>query len=1095
MNIASGFLKQAEQEGPLTHWLNRLLYYHPSLLLYLRDLLEVVTAYIPMIVAVPLLESPTVGPMGLSLEGTAMFADIDGFTPLAERFSQVGSDAGTEELTELVNRFLEILIRITAQYGGDLQKFGGDAGMVLFQGEQHALRAVAAALEVQATMKAQMGEVETSLGRFPLRVAIGLGSGQMIGLGLGDHAGRELLPLGPPLATMGRAQSAAPPAETVLDISTLRACQGQVECVALGEDLFQVLALKQTPSAHGVMALPRPPQLEDNELLLWLLSRLDALTPYLAPRLLERLVAAPTLDRIRTGSERRWVTVLMLSIANLPDLMPYWGDEERLQAAVEEPNRIFIQIRDAIHRYDGIVNKITVSPTGPYLMALFGAPRAHEDDPLRAVLAALELQEMFGGTLGLGINTGYVFAGDVGTTQRREYTVMGDEVNLAARLMYRCRPGEIWLGPNTSHHPAVARRVVGEFGAPTYFKGKTEPLTPFIVRGLRQIFLGAPTADITLVGRDEELTQLSRVLEEVQTGESHVVLLHGGAGVGKSHLVQELTRLAAQKGFAVHMGVTPSYAEHLPFAGWGDALTSLFGLETLPPEMRQEKLLTVLAHYGVDTWAALIAPLMGLTVEPSADVLALAPTMRDMQRQSTLLEVWLRAAQEQPRVLILDNVHWMSPASLELLDVLVQTPLDAPLMIVATYRDEPVVLRRWPVGERVMDLPLGALSSHAMQALVQRLFEDMPLPPEVIHWVAERSSGLPLFATEAVRALINSGVLRRRDHAWELTGSLEDFPLPDMVYGLIQSRIDQLAPPDRHLLRAAAAVGDEMTVPTLVAAYGEESDTMVRRRIPQLSPFGLVPHATTSEILMFRQPLVREVAYRGLSQRVQRLIHQRLTEYLGTYRERAAPNWLTLLAYHAFEARLWERAVEANLELGRQAVRSYLAEQARQALERVLEAADAGGLAVPQARFEAHHLLGDTLTSFGAYEEALAHLHAARAMLPAEPTAPEDVAKTADLDCHEAIVLEAQGEYARALTVVERGLSLPGVESMLSGARLYLIGAGLYRRRQDYEKARVWANRAVALAARSPDQEGQQVRARATYMVALLASLQRLRGA
>ncbi len=1095
MNSLPSFVRQAEYEGELTHWLNRLLYYHPSLLLYLRDLLDVVTAYIPMVIAAPIMEAPVAGPMGLSLEGTVMFADIDGFTPLSEQFSQASSDAGAEELTELIDRFLEILIRITAQYGGDLQKFAGDAGMVLFQGEQHALRAVVASLEVQAAMKAQMGEVETSFGRFPLRVAIGLGSGRMVGLGLGDHAGRELLPAGPPLATMGRAQTAAPPAETVLDISTFRACKGQVECVDLGEDLYQVLALKQTPSAHGMMALPRPPQLEDDELLVWFLSRLDALTPYLAPSLLERLVAAPTLDRIRTGSERRWVTVMMLSVESLPDLMPFWGDDARLQPAVEEPNRIFIQIRDAIHRYDGIVNKITVSPSGPYIMALFGAPRAHEDDPLRAVLAALELQEMFGGSLNIGINTGYVFAGDVGTARRREYTVMGDEVNLAARLMSSCQPGEIWLGPNTSHDPTVTRRVAGEFGAPTKFKGKNELLTPFIARGLRQVFLGAPASDITIVGRDEEFGQLSRVLEEVQAGDSRVVLLHGGAGVGKSRLVQEVTRIAEKNGFAVHMGITPSYAEHLPFAGWDSALASLFGLETLDAEARQERLVTVLARYGVETWAALIAPLVGLTVAPSTDVLSLAPTMRDMQRQSTLLQLWQQAALEQPRLLILDNVHWMSPASLEMLDVLVQTPLVSPLMIVATHRDDPPVLRRWPVSPRVVDLPLGSLTGRAMQALVQRLFEDMPLPQKVIQWVAARSSGLPLFATEAVRALINSGVLLRRDHSWELTGSLDDFPLPDMVYGLIQSRIDQLSPPDRHLLRAAAAVGDEMTVPTLVAAYGEESDTMVRRRIPQLSPFGLVPHATTFEILMFHQPVVREVAYRGLPHRVQRLIHQRLTEYLDYYRERAAPNWLTLMAYHAYEARLWEQAVEVNLELGRQAVQSYLAEQARQALERVLEAADAGGLAVPQARFEAHHLLGDTLTSFGLYDDALAHLYAARTMLPAEPTDSEDIARLADLDYHEAIVLEAQGEYARALTVVERGLALPGVERMLGGARLLLSGAGLYRRQQEYEKARVWASRAIALAARFPNQEGQQVRSRATYMVALLASLQRMKGA
>jgi len=350
-----------------------------------------------------------------------------------------------------------------------------------------------------------------------------------------------------------------------------------------------------------------------------------------------------------------------------------------------------------------------------------------------------------------------------------------------------------------------------------------------------------------------------------------------------------------------------------------------------------------------------------------------------------------------------------------------------------------------------------------------------------------------MFATEAVRALINSGVLRRHDDSWELSGSLADFPLPDMVFGLIQSRIDQLSPPNRHLLRAAAAVGDEMTVPTLVAAYGEESESAVRRRIPQLGPFGLVSRSVAGEMLTFRQPLVREVAYRGLSHRVQRLIHLRLTEYLDYYRERAAPNWLTLMAYHAFEAHAWEQAVAVNLELGKQAVQSYLAEQARQALERVLEAADAGGLAVPEARFEAHHLLGDTLTSFGAYALALEHLGHARQMLPVESDDPVDLARLAYLDYHEAMVLEAQGQYEEALVVVERGLALFGVGRMLEGARLYLIGADLYRRQREYDKARLWATRAVALATRFRTQAGQQVRSRATYMVALLASLQRFK--
>jgi tetratricopeptide (TPR) repeat protein len=416
-------------------------------------------------------------------------------------------------------------------------------------------------------------------------------------------------------------------------------------------------------------------------------------------------------------------------------------------------------------------------------------------------------------------------------------------------------------------------------------------------------------------------------------------------------------------------------------------------------------------------------------------------------------------------------------------------------MLVLTYRDDWPRAERWEAESNVVDLPLGALADGAMGELVQHLFAETPLPAQVIAWIVARSSGLPLFATEAVRALIDSGVLRRRNGAWELSGSLDDFPLPDMVYGLIQSRIDQLSPPNRHLLRAAAAVGDVITLPMLVAAYGEENEPSVRRRLPQLAPLGLAPHDLAGGMLVFHQPLVREVAYRGLPYRVQRVIHQRLTDYLDYHRERAASNWLTLMAYHAYEGQLWAKAVEINLALGQQAAHSFLPDQARQALTRVLLAADAGALPAPEARFEAHHLLGETLTSFGQYEEAQQHLNEARRMIPLEVRDARDVARLADLDYHEAALLEAQGEYARALGVVERGLQLPDVEGTLECARLYLVGAGLHRRQKKYDLAREWANRSLEMTAHYPDVErAHQIRSRAMYMIALLASLQRFKG-
>jgi len=778
--------------------------------------------------------------------------------------------------------------------------------------------------------------------------------------------------------------------------------------------------------------------------------------------------------------------------------MDHWGDADGLLRAARIPSDTFIRIRDAIRQYDGVLDKIAIGPAGPYLMALFGAPKAHEDDPLRAVLAALELEELFSGNLRIGISTGYVFAGDVGTGERREYTVMGDEVNLAARLMSRCAAGSIWLGPNTGRHPAVQRRVVVERGAPLRLKGKSQPIRPYVVRSLRQSFARVSRATTALVGRESELSQLWSWLDRSSSGGPRFVLLHGEAGVGKSVLSYALVENAIDQGVAVHSGAAPSYGSYLPFAGWDRVLLSLLGLDEVHRERQKETLVAQLAHYGVASWAALVAPIVGLSVPASIEVLSLPPLMRDMQRQSVLLTILTGAARDQPRLLVFDNAQWMSAASIELLDAVIDALPNVPLDVFVIARDHTAAAAHWQGRSRVSDFQLEPLSAVALHKLVATLLDGVSVPASVTELVVERSAGLPIFATEAVRTLIESGLLQRQDGGWILSGTLADFQLPDMIYGLIQSRIDQLPPANRHLLRAAAAVGNEMTLPILAAAYGEETEAGVGRMLPQLVPFGLQPRGTSDQLLFFRQPLVREVAYRGLLSRVQRQIHRRLARYLDANRDEAAPNWLTLVAHHAFEGHMWARAVEANLVLGRHAVQTYLAEQARQALTRVLEAADSGELSVPDARFEAHYLLSETLTSLGLYDDALEHLSAARQIFEQVASGEagsgglRSIARVAGLDYREATVLEGQGRYRDALEIVERGLAMPGVTQMIEGARLSLVGADLQRRLRNYAQARAWAGRALAMCQQPSDAEAQQVRSRAMYMVALLSSLERL---
>ncbi len=1069
--------------------IRQMLRYQPDIIARMEDLLDAVASHMPRVIARRIVEAPVSGPLAMPVEGTVMFADIDGFTQLSESFARTASEEGAEELTELINRFLEILIEHTLPYGGDIQKFGGDAGMLLFQGENHAARAIAASLEVQKEMAAQMGEVETSLGNFPLRISIGLGSGRMVGMGLGNQAGREWLLTGSPLKAMGHAQEIAPPGEVVIEIASEQECDPTVLYEKVEERCYRIAGLQVPVKQRPLAPLPLPPKVDPPEYLDWLLSRLDALTPYLAPSLLERLTTTNDPKQIGQWSEHRQITILMMSLANFPDLSIHWGNPDALQRAVHEPNDIFIRARDVIQQYDGIVNKIGASPQGAYLMALFGAPLAHEDDPLRAVLAALELQERSDLPLRIGINSGFVFAGNVGAVARREYTVMGDEVNLTYRLMSSSEPGQIWLGPNTARHPIIQHRVNGMNGEPHKFKGKSDLITPFIAQSVHRMGNSAEIEEQALVGREAEVQQLEALLQTASNDQSQAVILSGAAGVGKSRLIYEIVARARDQGMRVYEGVAPSYGEHLPYAAWERPLLTCLGLENTLQNQRPHEFEAALARYDLAPWGGLLAPLIGLDVPASPEIMALTPEQRDKQRQETLVALWEQIAGQTPTLLILENAHWMPEPSMKLLDVLIERLPQRSLLLLITQRDEETQaqkhrLQEHPHAQTILVEPLPRAMTIA---LARQVAQATRLPVEVERWLVKRGGGIPLFTVEAMRTLLTSGILAQSEGEWRLTQPLEEAPLPDTAYGMIQSRIDQLEPPSRHLLRAATVVGEQMTVPMLVAGYGEESRPVVQRRLPRLAPLGLVAGDAQGETLIFRQPLIREVAYHGLPFRVRRLVHQRLAVYLDQYRERATSNWLALLAYHAREGQEWELAVSSNLELGKRNQHNYLLDQAAQAYRHVTEAADAGGITAAEARMEALQRLGQTLTLFGRYDEALQSLQQARQLLPVVPNTPQDIENLGRMEYDIAEGLANQGMYTEALEHIEHGLQLPNIKQSLVGAQLQLQKASILHRRGNYDEEESWVRNSVEIAGNLSGEEALKVKARALYHLAYLA--------
>jgi class 3 adenylate cyclase/tetratricopeptide (TPR) repeat protein len=1006
---------------------------------------------------------------------------------MAENFSRTASQQGAEELTAFVNKFLELLITTTVAYGGDLQKFGGDSGLILFTGEEHTLRASAAALDIRGVIVAEMQEVQTSLGTFPLDIAIGLSTGPVVGVGLGDGERREWLLSGPTLMRAGQAQTQARANEIVLDATNLDLAHLEIEIESTSQNhpLYVVTGIRRQPSPSTVPSLPPLPRPGAAQQIPWLLTRLDQLTPYLSKGLLKRLLTVTTPNRTHLWSEHRNVTILMLAFTGFPPLTDFWEAPLELREAVKRPNELFRTAYEIIEQYDGMVNKIGLGPEGAYLMAVFGAPVAHEDDPLRAVLAAFDLHERWDSPLKIAINSGFVFAGDVGTDERREYTVMGDEVNVAYRLMICCRPGEVWLGPNTAQHPVVARRIEGENGSPQTLKGKSVSVTPFIAQGVQQTYAGVETEDLPFVGREGERSQLLTALHSTLAGHTQRVLVHSAVGMGKSRLVHKLTDMASSQGVVAHIGAAPSYGAHLPYAAWEVPLREALGLDVCTGVDRTECFQKHLERAGQSEWAALLAPLVGLNVPPSPEVTNLPPEIREEQRQTALHQLLTVLAKEQPRLLILENVHWMPGPSIDLVMSLLENPPEAPLMVVLTMRDDEE--NEAALQPHVdLDLNLGPLSRKQILTLAHEVVGAQELPSGLERWLVKQGGGSPLFTIEAVRVLLASGTLQRHEEGWRLTRSLETTPLPETTYGIIQSRIDQLEPPSRHLLRSATVVGEQMTVKMLVRGYGEEPQGVVERRLPSLNPLGLVYGDPRHETLVFRQPLVREVAYRGLPYQIRQQIHRRLATYLDSQRERATSNWLTLLAHHTFEGQMWEMAMEINLSLGRRALDNYLTEQAIQAFERVLQASEVAQIRAPEARFEAHHALGEALTIVGQYEQALEHFSKAKGQISTPVEQEGEAARLANLEYHVASVLKAQGKYEEAFETIERALQLSGVRTTLEGARLYLAGAGMHYHQGDYEQVVSSATEVIELTQALSSGEATRLQARALYLMALV---------
>jgi class 3 adenylate cyclase/tetratricopeptide (TPR) repeat protein len=699
---------------------------------------------------------------------------------------------------------------------------------------------------------------------------------------------------------------------------------------------------------------------EEGRVLVWRGdSGLTALSPSISPKERAPLTYTPSYlaEKILTSrsaleGERKLVTVLFADLKGSMELLADRDPEEARQLL----DPVLERMMEAVHRYEGTVNQVM----GDGIMALFGAPVAHEDHAVRACYATLHMQEAIGRyadelrrqqgldvQIRVGLNSGEVVVRAIGSDLHMDYTAVGQTTHLAARMEQLARPGTTLLTADTLR--LVEGYVEVTPLGPVPVKGLQEPVEVYeLLRAgpVRSRLQAAVARGLTrFVGRDTELEQLCQALARTGAGQGQVVAGVGEAGVGKSRLFYEFTRSHHTHGWLLLASNSVSYGKATAYLPVIDLLKGYFGIEPRDDVRRlREKVtgkLLTLDRALEPTLPAFLALLEVPVEDPQWH--AFDPPQRRQRTLEAIKHLLLRESQVQPLCLIFEDLHWIDAETQALLDSLVESLPTARLLLLVNYRTE--YQHGWGSKTYYTQLRLDPLPPASADEFLQALVGSDPSLAPLTQLLVVRTQGNPFFLEESVRTLVETEVLAGERGAYRLAQPLERLQVPATVQAVLAARIDRLPPEEKRLLQTAAVIGTEVPWP-LLQAIADESEEAVHRGLAhvQAAEFLYETSLFPERVYTFKHALTHEVAYGGLLRERQRLLHGRIVAAIEQREADRLADQVERLAHHALRGEVWDKAVAYFCQAGdkalarsadREAVTCF--EQALVALEQLPE--------------------------------------------------------------------------------------------------------------------------------------------------------------
>jgi class 3 adenylate cyclase/tetratricopeptide (TPR) repeat protein len=852
------------------------------------ELVGTLASYVPVLLLDRLLQdsTPTQQPIADRYSAVVVFIDISGFTTLTEQFIQSDS-AGLEDLTQILNANFSHIIDLIYRYGGDVFKFAGDALLAIWVADSspetlspQVLHAAQCALAIQESVQARAIAKDVSL-----LLRIGIAAGPVVVGHLGGLYKRwECTLSGAPLLEMQKLQKQAQPGWVVISTHAWRLIQPYCQGIPLPDGNIRLLS-----TYLGIPILPPksvnfPQALEE---------RLKAYIP------------AAILTRLSAGhrewlAEYRWVTLIFAHFPNLENI------------SLQQAQDAMIALQKSLYHFEGSINKISIDEKGATLVAALGLPPfAHENDAERGVRAAMAMQaalKNLGWNCSIGVTTGNVFCGVIGSSKRREYTVIGNVANLAARLMQVTQNAILC---DAATYEAARHRITFRALPAIALKGIEQPITAY--QPIESTHHRTPEPISLMVGYQTERRYLIDSTEaHLQHPSSSVIVIEGEAGIGKTQLMSALLLWIQAQRISYAIGSGDAIERLTPYYPWRQILSQLLQLDDLPnPATRRIHLsqsLQLPAEFvplmpllnlilGVDFWET------DLTQE-------MAPSVHAENTRFILLEVLRHCCETSQPIIFLENAQWLDSASWGLILAVCQQSFPIQFVMVTRPLSPSPEYQQLQQLSIVQSIQLRGLSREDTAALICQKLNATSVSNALISLIYEKTEGHPLYSAELAQTLFETGRTQLQDPDRQLTletPSSVVFAMPTTLQSIITDRIDHLLPPQQLTLKTASVIGRRFTYPLLHDIYPFEGDKVdLQTHIQGLQQVNLIAPVSPSSSLTysFQSLITQDVAYQSMLFTQRRNLHREIAQWYERHQVQDLALYYPMLVHH------WSRAKE-----------------------------------------------------------------------------------------------------------------------------------------------------------------------------------------